>query len=125
MSYRRNSSSVLNVIWFIIIAIVLVICLCEPLNKVTNQRDVVVTVTDKDIKNDSRSSKYLVFVEDENGNPATYEITDSLFLGRFDSSDVYAAIEPGEKYQFTVRGSRNEFLSWYPNIYEYKLIEDN
>lgn len=124
--YSRDEKGKLVVILSIIFSIILLgICIYRPFNKVNNIRDVTVTVTDKDVKNSHYVSKYLIFVEDENGLPSTYEITDSLLKGRFDSSDVYAGIKVGNTYTFTVGGSRNEFLSWYPNIYEYELIEED
>lgn len=124
--YSRDGKGKLVVILSIISIIVLLgIGIYRPFNKVNNLRDVTVTVTDKDVKNSHYVSKYLIFVEDENGLPSTYEITDSLLKGRFDSSDVYAGIKVGNTYTFTVGGSRNEFLSWYPNIYEYELIEED
>jgi hypothetical protein len=101
----------------------LMMCFFRPINKISNKRQITVTVTDKAIKNDSSESKYLVFTKDTNGNIATYEITDSLLKFRFNSSDVYAGIEVGKTYIFTIAGSRNEFLSWYPNIYEYQEVE--
>lgn len=124
--YLRDGKGKLVVILSIISIIVLLgIGIYRPFNKVNNIRDVTVTVTDKDVKNSHYVSKYLIFVEDENELPSTYEITDSLLKGRFDSSDVYAGIKVGNTYTFTVGGSRNEFLSWYPNIYEYELIEED
>lgn len=95
----------------------------RPINKACNIRDITVTVTDKTVKNNSYESKYLVFTKDQNGGVATFEITDSLFKGRFNSSDVYAGIEIGKTYTFTVGGSRVEFLSWYPNIYKYTIAD--
>lgn len=123
------SSSKLSFIeWFyillvIIVVVVLIVALIRPFNKVSNIRDVTVTVTEKTVKNGEDSGKYLVFGEDENGMVHTFEVTDSLFRFRFNSSDVYASIKPGNKYKFTVGGSRNHLLSWYHNIYEYKLLE--
>ena len=96
----------------------------RPINKVCNIREVTVTVTEKAVKNGESDGKYLIFAEDGEGNVQTYEITDSLLRFRFNSSDVYAAIKTGSKYEFTVGGSRNHLLSWYPNIYEYKLLQE-
>lgn len=90
-----------------------------PINKVTNIRQVTVTVTEKTVKNYSKSgSKYLVFGQDENGQIHTFEVTDSLLCWRFNSSDVYGEIKSGNKYDLTVGGDRVKFLSLYPNIYE-------
>ena len=111
------------IIWFIFIIVMLCVTFYRPFNKVNNMREVTVTVTDKEVKNSGKSGKYLIFTEDTNGNIAVFEVTDSLLKGRFNSSDVYAAIKVDNTYTFTVGGSRNEFLSWYPNIYEYRLIK--
>ena len=124
--YSSESENILGVTVIFIIAIVIVlgVGIYRPFNKVSDMRDVTVTVTDKTVKNDGDDGKYLIFTEDKDGNIATFEITDSLIAGRFNSSDVYAAIKVDNTYTFTVGGSRNEFMSWYPNIYEYKLVED-
>ena len=124
--YDSESENILwvTVIFIIAIVIVLGVGIYRPFNKVSDMRDVTVTVTDKTVKNDGDDGKYLIFTEDKDGNIATFEITVSLIAGRFNSSDVYAAIKVGNTYTFTVGGSRNEFMSWYPNIYEYKLIEE-
>lgn len=123
--YDSESENILwvTVIFIIAIVIVLGVGIYRPFNKVSDMRDVTVTVTDKTVKNDD-DGKYLIFTEDKDGNIATFEITDSLIAGRFNSSDVYAAIKVDNTYTFTVGGSRNEFMSWYPNIYKYKLVED-
>ena len=108
----------------IIIAVILVISMLPHINKVIDTRDVTVTITDKVVKNYDNDSKYLVFTEDAYGNVETYEITDSLLKFRFNSSDVYAALKVGSTYRLTIGGWRNNFFSWYPNIYEYKLINN-
>lgn len=92
----------------------------RPFNKVANRRDITATVTDKGVKNSSNDSKYLVYTKNENGDIQVLEITDALFAGQFNSSDIYAGIEVGKTYVFDIGGSRNKFLSWYPNIYGYK-----
>lgn len=128
--YRRSYSSGSNYpTWLIVIVIGFIvislgISIYRPFNKASDMREVTVTVTDKTVKNSSDDSKYLIFTEDKDGNVATFEITDSWIAGRFNSSDVYAAIKIGNTYTFKVGGSRNELMSWYPNIYEYKLIKE-
>lgn len=93
---------------------------CRPINKVTNRREVTATVTDKEVKNYSDKSKYLVYTKDEDGNVQVFEITDALFAWQFDSSDIYAGIEIGKTYVFDIGGSRRKLFSWYPNIYGFK-----
>ena len=94
----------------------------RPINKVTNERQVTVTVTNKGIKNDLKDGKYLIFSKDEAGEMQVLEITDSVLRFRFDSSDLYGKIEIGKTYRFTVCGSRVQIFSWYPNIYEFEEI---
>lgn len=125
MSYYSKRSSNISVVFYLIaLLVILVISLYRPINKASDIRTQTATVTDKGIKNKSNDSKYLVYCKDADGNVVVYEITDSLFYGRFNSSDTYAGIEIGKTYEFTIGGSRNEFLSWYPNIYRYDEIEE-
>lgn len=123
MSKSDNWIASILIFVLVLCAIFLIIFFCRPFNKVMNIREVTATVTEKAVKNENESGLYLVYTEDENGNINTYEISDSLFRMRFDSSDVYAAIKPGNTYKFKIGGSRIKFLSWYPNIYGYELIE--
>ncbi len=80
------------------------------------------TVTDKVVRlervNTEGSSKYLVFGEKE-----VYQNTDSLWNGKFNSSDFYRDIEPGKTYRFRVYGWRVPFLSWYRNIIAYEQVQ--
>ena len=121
--YKSGLRSGLTGIETVLVIALICVSIYRPLNKASNIRDVTVTVTDKAVKNNGDNGKYLVFTEDTKGNVITFEITDSWVKGRFNSSDVYAAIKSGNTYNFTVGGSRNELMSWYPNIYEYELIE--
>ena len=115
---------VYNITCALIILICLVVICIRPIDKVCDIRNETATVTDRNVKNSSKESKYLIYCEDIDGNTVVYEVTDSLLHGRFNSSDVYAQISVGKTYEFTVGGSRSGFLSWYPNIYEYKVIKE-
>lgn len=114
---------------FVSIVIILVavgfmlVSFSRPFNKVSNRREITATVTDKEVKNKSDDSKYLVYAKDENGDIQVFEITDALFAWQFDSSDIYAGIEIGKTYVFDAGGSRNKFFSWYPNIYGYEEVK--
>ena len=122
-SSNNNDVNFEIVITVIIVIFVLAISLYRPVNKASDIRNVTVTVTDKEVKNYDNESKYLIFGEDSDGNISVFEIIDSLFMGRFDSSDTYGGIKVGKTYTFKIGGSRNELFSYYPNIYEYKLVE--
>lgn len=112
---------------FLVLVIVAVISIglascAESCKKGTERREEIGTVTDKGIKRSGKEDKYLVYTKDENGESQVFEVTDNLLAGRFNSSDVYAEIEVGKTYKFTVGGSRNTFMSWYPNIYSFEEI---
>lgn len=87
------------------------------------EREVIVNVEDKGIKRIGENDVYLVYTKTNNGEIEVFQITDNLLARRFDSSDDYAGIKVGKTYKFTVRGQRFRLLSWYPNIYDYQLIQ--
>ncbi len=121
MYYRRSSKK-----WIIgvVIVILLAIFIAIPFySSYYSTKTYTVTVTDKDIKNYSDSSKYLVFTKLENGETRTFTIVDSLVKWRWNSSDVYADIEVGETYEFEVIGLRIPILSAYENIMTFSATE--
>ncbi|MBO7366753.1 MAG: hypothetical protein J6U28_08675 [Bacteroidales bacterium] len=132
MSYYRSSSNDVPLSAYFIALAVLLLFSCIPgCVKVTDEHWETVTVTNKDIKNKSKDSKYLIWADkvkpcDYCGEPTStvYEITDSLFMGRFDSSDLYGAIEVGHTYEIRIAGQRWPLMSWYQNIYEVKEVEE-
>lgn len=77
---------------------------------VTDKERVMTSSTDSN-GNSSVSSKYLIFSEHE-----TFENTDSLLKGKFNSSDVYGKLHRGKTYICEVYGWRIPFLSNYRNI---------
>lgn len=82
-----------------------------------NEETHVCTVQDKWVKRGGKSSdKYLVQCGNE-----VYEITDLLFKGKFNSSDIYANLKIGNKYEITTTGYRFELFSMYKNINEYEV----
>ena len=78
------------------------------------QETVSVTVVKTERVVSGESSKYLVFTEDE-----TFKNSDTIWYLKFNSSDIYGRLEPGE-YQFDVYGYRIPLLSSYRNIIEVK-----
>lgn len=62
--------------------------------------------------------KYLVYTNGE-----TFENTDSLLHGTFNSSDVHGRLEPGT-YSMTVCGYRIPALSSYRNIIEFQKVQE-
>lgn len=121
-SSSSNSISGFHIAGIVVIVLLLFVSCAHSVDKAYNRYEITATVTDKAVKNSSDDSKYLIYAEDVNGEVVVMEITDSILAGRWDSSNVYAAIKVGKTYTFTVGGTREEFMSWYPNIYEYKEI---
>ncbi len=80
-----------------------------------------VVVTDKERvttgSGDSISSKYLIYTDGE-----TFENTDNLFYGTFNSSDFYGRIQRNHRYRLTVCGWRVPWLSMYRNIVEMQEV---
>lgn len=127
MSKHCRSSSD-TVFQLVIIIILIILSLGLPLFhgiiKVINPQTYNVTVQSKEIKNSGNSGRFLVFCTDPTtGESRVFEVTDSLFKGRFDSADVYNLIEEDQTYKFTTGGYRIPLLSMYPNIYEVDKID--
>jgi hypothetical protein len=76
---------------------------------------VTATVTDKDRisvgSGEDLSHMYLVFTDTE-----TFQNSDSLWYGKFDSSDMHGRLRVGQRYTFKVYGWRIPFFSAYRNI---------
>ena len=110
------------------IALVVIAVITVPVINFSNDHTYTVTITDKErvttqSAKDSIDSKYLVYGEDENGKTYVFENTDTLFRGKFNSSDVYGALKEGKTYELTVIGFRIHILNWYENIIDFKVVK--
>lgn len=92
---------------------------------VLNVNEYVVLVTDKErvVSKDSTDSKYLVYCEEEDGTIHVFENTDTIWRGKWNSSDIQAKLKSGCFYKITVVGYRVPFLSWYQNIISVEKVE--
>lgn len=123
----KNSLGYLTAITLVIIAVIAAI-VGVPVMNFTNDHQYTITITDKErvtiqSDKDNISSKYLIYGEDENGKTYVFEDTDTLFRGKFNSSDVYGALKEGETYELTVIGFRIHILNWYENIIDFKAVK--
>jgi hypothetical protein len=84
-----------------------------------NPQTITCEVKDKWVKTYDRGSAYLVKCDN-----TVYKISDLLFKGKFNSSDIYAALETGKKYEIKTTGYRIKFLSNYQNINKYKEVNE-
>ena len=85
----------------------------------SNETVLEITVKEKYIKNNGESYKYMIV--DTNNN--AYQITDLIFKGKWNSTDIYNQLEIGNEYEIKTTGKRIPFFSMYPNINEIKKVE--
>lgn len=77
-------------------------------------------VTDKDrTKNSDGNSDMRIYTD----NCGVLEVSDNIFKGQWDSSDIYAGIEVGKTYNFTATGWRVPVLSMFPGIVEVNEVK--
>ena len=104
----------------LIIFVVIIICIFSLFSctaSISNERVITSTVTDKDVKRKGDKDIYLVYTKDQQNDVQVLMVEDNIFVGHWNSSDLYGSIEIGKTYDFTVTGTRSNFLSWYPNIH--------
>ena len=108
---------------FCILGVIAIVIIClltscgHVIDRNSNERKVVGTVTEKTVKRSDDQDKYLIFVKIKGEDEIqVFEITDNWIEGKLNSSTIYGNIKVGKTYTFTIKGSRNEMLSWYPNI---------
>jgi hypothetical protein len=108
----------------IVIIITLALAIIVTLTQNFNDTEYTITVTDKERVVTQKSSYYLVFGEDESENVLVFENADTLFRGKFDSSNIQGKLKIGGTYTVTVVGYRIPFLSMYQNIIEVEEIDN-
>lgn len=87
---------------------------CSPTTEeVTHGQACHVTEKDHTIDSDG-NGVYRVYTSD----CGVLNVEDAEFLGKYNSADIYASIQPHHAYLFTTYGHRNGFLSTFPNITE-------
>ena len=114
----------------VIVLLTVIAIIAIPVLSFSNDHQCTVTITDKErvttrFAKGKINSKYLIYGKDENGKTYIFEDTNTLFRGKFNSSDVYGALKKGETYELTVIGFRVPILNWYENIIDFKAVENN
>lgn len=70
------------------------------------------------------SSNYTIYTKLlENNEVRVFKDKDSEFEWKFNSSDMYAQLIPGNDYEIKTYGIRSPFLSWYENIVKVTPLE--
>lgn len=77
-----------------------------------NKETIEITVKDKYIKRIGESDRYLIVSEAGD----TYKISDLLWIGKFNSTDLYNQLDIGKTYKVDISGLRWQFFSMYKNI---------
>lgn len=115
--HRSSDIGCLGIIAIIIVAIMLLF----PFVKAFSTYEYVGTVIDKGYG--GSHSKYIVWIEDNEGTQYELSNSDQLLRGKFNSSTIQGKLKEGSTYQFTVTGWRIPFFSEYPNIIDYELVD--
>lgn len=100
---------IINII-FIILLLLIVIVPCSL--SYVDEKQIEITITDKYTKGEDGT----YFIVDNNDN--AYVIKDLIFIGKFNSTDIYNKLKIGCTYKVKVSGVRIHFLSMYQNINE-------
>lgn len=124
------SNKSLGCLTAIVLVIIAIVVIAFPVINFTNDHTYTVTINDKErvttqVAEGQTDSKYLIYGEDKNGKTYVFEDTDTLFRGKFNSSDVYGALKEGETYELTVIGFRVHLFNWYENIIDFKVVKLN
>lgn len=118
---KIDFSDILGIFLIILIIIGISLAIYANLIDYTNEEVIAIEVKDKYIKRQGTGDKardvYMIVDADNN----TYQITDLLFKGKFDSTDIYNTLQIGQVYLVEVSGIRNHFFSMYRNIN--KIVE--
>ena len=106
----------IDMLWSIIVALVFVVAviaatLLIPVYSFTIKHETV-TIDDKWVKQSGSDTKYLVSSTDGQ----VFQIRDTILYWRFDSSNLYAKIKPGQTCYVTTQGFRFKMVSLYKNI---------
>ena len=101
------------------ILLIVAIILSSVWMNYSNKQEFTATVT-KEVIDDGDT---FFALEKDDGEKLVVENEDAWLYGKLNSQDVLMDIEIGQTYEFTTIGIRSRFLSKYPNIIEYELVE--
>lgn len=116
----RKMVSFSFILIIVLAALIIVGSIIGGISIYTHTSEYTITITDKERVYSVEESKYLVFGEDSNGTSLVFENTDSLFYGKWNSSNIQGQLKEGNTYTIKVYGYRIPFLSMYENIIEIK-----
>lgn len=109
--YRSKASR--SFLPFVIAGIVAILLIAYPAALYSSETTATVTVTKTERITSGNTGYYLVFTKQ-----GVFANADSIWFGKFNSSDLYATIKEGDTLRLRVAGWRVPFMSMYPNIIE-------
>ena len=110
-----------SVIFLCLVCVVLVVSsFITALHRTTYTN---LTVTDKSYAGSEDS--FIIWMEDENGTQYEFTNKDQWLAGKVNSSTVQGKIKVGNVYNIETTGFRVPLFSWYQNIVDYELVQDN
>lgn len=112
----KNQNKISNFIYIIAAALIAVVIIGLVTTSYQNQQNYTITITDKQVKNSKESSTYLIFATTKDGEQKVFKDSDLLFIGKFNSSDLFGEMQTGKTYKVTTLGYRFQILSMYQNI---------
>lgn len=117
--YKESKTNILLVSALVLLGVIILLSILPALVTTTYTN---VTITDKSYS--GSTDGYIVWVENESGTQYEFQNEDSLLRWKFNSGTVQGKLKEGSKYNITVTGWRIPFLSEYPNIIDYELVEE-
>lgn len=114
------TKNIVVIIYLILLILALLIPISICFIGYQNPQEIEIIVKDKFIKNNNKSGIYLIV----DSNNETYQITDLIFKGKFNSTDLYNQLEIGKKYKIETTGYRIHILSKYQNINKIYELEE-
>ena len=114
------TKNIVAIIYLILLILALLIPISICFIGYQNPQEIEIIVKDKFIKNNNKSGIYLIV----DSNNETYQITDLIFKGKFNSTDLYNQLEIGKKYKIETTGYRIHILSKYQNINKIYELEE-
>lgn len=95
----------------IVLVLIVLAIVSAPIVSYATRDHVTLRVTDKTVKRKDDHDQYLIFTD-----KGVYKDTDSLWMLKFNSSDVYGKLMEGHTYDCEVNGFRIPLFSHYKNI---------
>ncbi|ASX98769.1 hypothetical protein SEA_COLUCCI_100 [Arthrobacter phage Colucci] len=99
---------------FLLVAMVLVGVVAVTQN--ASKQAQLCTVSGKHMTSDVQDGQNIRVYQVETTNCGVLRIEDNALQGVFNSADLFAAVQEGQRYRFTTVGWRIPFLSQFPSV---------